>query len=203
MSLERYQSLLWLASGEPLTTSQVAARLGTSLSVASRMLRKLEGRGLASNIRAGLWQIGDAVPDRLAIASAVTAPAPAYVSFVSALSHHGIIDQLPRSVELASTGRPRTIRTRVADYVVHRVPPELFSGWIESNGARIATPAKALFDIAYGAAVRGKSPMVPELDLPPAFDSADVRRWLPRVRSTRLRTLTERAISSLLERARE
>ena len=201
MSLNSYRSLAQVAAGEPITTSEAAARLRMPVSSASRLLASLAERGLTRNIRPGLWVIGEDVPDRLALASALTFPAPAYVSFTSALNYHGVIDQLPRQITVASTGRPRTIKTSLADYVVHRIPPDLFDGWIQHNGARIASPEKALFDIAYIAAVRGRPMYVPEMDLPAELDPRAFDRWLARVASPRLRTLTRRGLDHLVSRA--
>jgi len=145
--------------------------------------------------------MGEELPDALAIVSSLTAPAPAYISFTSALNHHGVIDQLPRKVTVASTGRPRTIATSLGEYLIHRVPPELFDGWFEERGARIACPEKALFDMAYVAAARGRQAFVPEMDLPAAFDTRLFEAWLVRVPSARLRTLTKRELARLMARA--
>jgi len=63
-------------------------------------------------------------------------------------------------------------------------------------------PQKALFDLAYVSAVhRGRPRHVPELDLPAAINRRELARWLARIESARLRTLTERGIRAALERA--
>ena len=201
MSLDRYRILLQVAAGQPISTSEAAARLHVPMSSASRLLASLATHGLAHRLRAGLWVVGEDLPDALALVSSLTVPAPAYVSFTSALNHHGIIDQLPRQVTVASTGRPRTIATSRGEYVIHRIPPELFDGWSEEAGARIARPEKALFDMAYVAAARGRPAFVPEMDLPAAFDARLFEAWLVRVPSARLRTLTKRELARLMARA--
>jgi len=201
MSLDRYRILLQVSAGQPISTSEAAARLRMPMSSASRLLASLVTRGLAHHLRPGLWVVGEELPDALALVSSLTAPAPAYVSFTTALNHHGIIDQLPRQVTVASTGRPRTIATSRGEYVIHRIPPELFDGWSEEAGARIARPEKALFDMAYVAAARGRPAFVPEMDLPAAFDARLFEAWLVRVPSARLRTLTKRELARLMARA--
>jgi hypothetical protein len=65
----------------------------------------------------------------------------------------------------------------------------------------VARPEKALFDIAYVAAARRTAARVPELELPPSFDRAVVDRWLARVSSPQLRTLTHERVEQLLARA--
>lgn len=201
MSLDRYRILLRVAAGHPISTSEAAAGLQAPMSSASRLLASLVARGLAHRLRPGLWVMGEELPDAFTLASSLTAPAPAYISFTSALNHHGIIDQRPRQITVASTGRPRTIATSVGEYVVHRLPPALFAGWSEERGAWIARPEKALFDMAYVAAARGRQALVPELELPAEFDARLFDAWLARVPSARLRTLTKKELGRLLTRA--
>ena len=201
MSLDRYRILLQIAAGQPISTSEAAARLQIPMSSASRLLATLVARGLAHRLRPGLWVVGEELPDALALAWSLTAPAPAYISFTSALNHHGLIDQLPRQITVASTGRPRTIATSRGEYVIHRIPPQLFDGWSEDRGAWIARPEKALFDMAYVAAARGRPAFVPEMELPAGFDTQLFETWLARVPSARLRTLTRRELGRLMTRA--
>lgn len=201
MILDAYASLLRMSAGEPISTSEAAARLRVSHSSASHTLGKLSDRGFAQRIRPGLWALGEAAPDRFAIVPSLTAPAPSYVSFASALNYYGLIDQLPRQTTVASTGRPHTIKTALGEYVVHRIPPELFDGWVNERGSPVAIPEKALFDLAYVAAVRGRPAFAPELDLPPDFSASRFERWIESIGAARLRTLTRQELERLLARA--
>lgn len=201
MSLERLASVLHVAGGEAISTRDVAAGLKISASAASHVMTSLRAHGLASRIRPGLWLVGEPPTDRFALAAALTAPSPAYVSFTSALSYHGLIDQLPREITVASTGRPKLIRTEYGDYRIHRIAPPLFGGWEPKHDAWMATPEKALFDIAYVAAVRGQRTTIPELDLPQSFDRRKIDEWLKRVPSKRVRTIARLGVERLLERA--
>jgi hypothetical protein len=96
------------------------------------------------------------------------------------------------------------VRTPLATYAVHHLPPALFGGWIERDGVKLASPEKALFDLAYVAAAhRGGVRQVPELDLGRDFDHAEFERWLGRIASDRVRTVTARSIRrALAKRAR-
>lgn len=201
MRLDTYRSLLAVGAGLPITTSEVAARLGTSLPTASRVLADLVRAGAAHRIRPGLFLLGESAPDPLVIGPSLTLPAPAYVSFASALHFHGIVDQIPRRITLASIGRPRVLETDIGTYVVHRIAPEVFGGWRTVRGVTVARPEKALFDTAYVAAVRGEPALIPELDLPPSFDRSAIEHWSTRIPSARLRTMTRDRIERLLARA--
>ena len=190
--------------GRIVRTGEVAAALRTSQSHASRSLRRLADQGLATHVSHGLWILGREPMDPRLLADEITRPHPAYVSFVSALSAHAIIDQVPRDISLASLDDSKRQRTAVGTFVVRHVPPELFGGWIERDGIKLATPEKALVDLAYvTSAHKGRGIRVPELDLPPRFSHRELRRWTERIPSRRLRTLTEQSLHEMLARTRD
>lgn len=200
MSLASFATLSRL--GPTIRTGEAAAALGVSVSQASRLLRTLEARNLARHVRYGLWIVGTDSIDPRALAAEITRPHPAYVSFASALNAHGMIDQVPREISVASLDEAKRVKTELGTFVVHHVPPELFGGWIESDGVRLARPEKALFDLAYVSAVHyGRPQRIPELDLPADFDRSELDRWLSRIESPRVRTLTSRGLKYALTRA--
>ncbi len=184
-----------------VTTREAAARWRTEQGNAGRRLRSLEEAGLVRRLRRGLWAL-DQELDPFAVAPYLTAPFPAYVSFWSALSRHGIIEQIPRQISVASLDRPRRIVTSAGIYEIHRIAPELFGGFEGSERAGyLATPAKALFDTVYIRAAAGSRAFFPELSIPPVFDRVQIDEWIGRVRSPRLRTLVARRLSDVLEQA--
>jgi predicted transcriptional regulator of viral defense system len=185
-----------------ITTGEAAAALRVSESSASRTLRTLERRGLLRRVRQGIWALDGASGDPRAIIADLTRPLPAYVSFQSALATHGAIDQIPRETTIASLGRPRRVRTTLGTYVIHRLPPELFGGFEDHNGVAMATVEKALFDYFYVAAASGHpNRRLPELDLPADFSEKDLRQWIARSPSPRLRTLVEAGVDRALRHA--
>ena len=185
-----------------VTTREAAAALRVSTSSASRALRTLSERGLARRIRHGLWSLADRTADPRLLASEITRPHPAYVSFASAMAAHGVIDQIPREISLASTGRAKRVKTSQGIFVVHRVPPPLFGGYDLKNGVPIATPEKALFDFVYVSQASGRTRQrLPELDLPGSFSRREVERWIKRISSPRLRELVTNAVDRFLKHA--
>ena len=188
--------------GPFFATGEAAAALRMSVSSMSRMLRGLEAEGWARQVRSGLWSVGRDAPDPFVLASELTRPHLAYVSFESALSHHGMIDQVPREVSIASLDRARRIVTSVGTFAIHHLPPELFGGWQETPRGRVAGPEKAIFDISYASvAHRGRGRQLPELDPPEGFDVRVIEEWAARIESPRTRTLTRRAIEHAISRA--
>jgi DNA-binding transcriptional ArsR family regulator len=191
------------ALGEPqVTTGEAAAALGVSISSASRSLRTLADRGLIERVRHGLWRLEHASVDPRRLAREVTRPYPAYVSFESALSAHGMIDQLPREVALASLGRPRRVRTSIATYRIHRLPPELFGGFEHRDGVDLAKPEKALFDSLYVASAAHRRRRLPELEMPRRFSRREVDRWVALIRGPRLRARVAQSVARALAAAR-
>lgn len=185
-----------------ITTGEAAAALRVSESSASRTLRTLEQRGLLRRVRQGLWLLDGEWSDPRAIVADLTRPFPAYVSFQSALALHGAIDQLPRETAIASLGKPRRVRTAVGTYVIHRLSPAVFGGFVERDGVPVATVEKALFDAVYVDCASGRSGhRLPELDLPADFSEPDLRAWTARIASPRLRTLVDAGVSRALTHA--
>jgi predicted transcriptional regulator of viral defense system len=200
MTLASYATLAGL--GPTLTTGEAAAALRISTSAASRLLSGLATNGLARRVRHGLWILGSEPVDPRRLAEEVTRPYPAYISFASALNFHQLIDQLPRDISVASLDRSKRVRTAMASFLVHHLPPDLFGGWVEEDGIKVASTEKALFDICYlSAAHSGRPPRIPELELPLDFDRSEIDGWLERVNSPRLRTITSRGLQSALGRA--
>jgi predicted transcriptional regulator of viral defense system len=202
MSAVAMYSALRRLSVPVLTTAEAAAALRTTGSAASRGLRTLERQGLVRRLRHGLWTLEDRPLDPRAIVTELTRPFPAYISFQSALAARGAIDQIPREISVASMAKPRRIETRLATYVIHRLPPALFGGFEESDGVALATVEKALFDYFYVASASGRTrARLPELDLPANFSRERLDTWLARIRSERLRTRVRAAIERALEHA--
>lgn len=185
-----------------LTTGEASAALRRSQSAASRSLRDLEAKGLVRRVRFGLWIVGDGPVNPYALAAELTRPFPAYVSFASALATHGAVDQIPREITVASLAKPRRIATSLGTYAVHRLPPELFGGFVDREGVALATVEKAIFDYFYVACASGHPRRrLPELDLSRDFSANDLRGWIDRIRSRRLRTLVGAAVARALEHA--
>lgn len=200
-SADAYGDLLRL--GRPIVEArEAAARLSLSLKRTNLLLRSLEQAGLARRLRPGLWALGP-VPDPFSVPPYLTVPFPAYVSMWSALARHGMIEQIPRTVSVSSTGRTRRVTTTLGIYEIHHLVPELFDGFTGTqHSGYLATPEKALFDTIYLRAPAGGGARLPELELPPSFDENKLQEWLTRIERPRLRTLVGRGLDAALAPAR-
>lgn len=182
-------------------TREAAARLGLSVPAASQQLRSLERSGIVRRLRRGLWLLRPDI-EPFAVPAYLTAPFPAYVSLWSALARHGMIEQIPRQVYVASLARTQQVRTSIGDFSIHHLAPELFGGYEKSDeGGYLAAPEKALFDTIYLLTPRGGQVRLPELELAEDFDQRQLDAWTERIRRPRLRTMVRRELSAALRGA--
>ena len=191
-----------LRSDRPVvTTGEAAAIWETSVRTAGRRLRAMEDGGLVRRLRRGLWALDIEVAP-FAVAPFLTAPFPAYVSFWSALYRHQMIEQIPRQISVASLDRARVIETTIGTYGIHHLAPELFGGYEGSQASGyLASPEKALFDAVYVRAASGGRAFFPELSLPEDFNHDQLKEWIERIESPRLRTVVSRRLGEVLDGA--
>jgi predicted transcriptional regulator of viral defense system len=178
--------------GRPLvTTRDAAVRLGRTESAASHLLRRLADAGVIRPVRRGLWALEPEI-DPMQLVPWVTAPYPSYVSLWSALHAHGMLSQIPRETHVVSVGRPQRVETPIGVLVIHRVAPEVFGGYAtRADGVSLATPAKAVFDLAYLSATHGRRfRHLPEVRLGRGYRGRDARAWVSKIPSARLRAIT-------------
>jgi predicted transcriptional regulator of viral defense system len=189
--------------GRPFfSTGEAADVLGSALSQTSRLLARLSDAGAIAKVTHGVWSISPG-PDALLFASWAGGPWPTYLSFASALRYHGMITQIPRAFTVASAGKPRSIMTTMGEYQLHQIGALVFGGYEETAHGRIATPEKALFDVAYLRRVgRGAFSALPEVELPEGFADERAYEWLERVGDKSLRTAVAATLKGLLAEAR-
>lgn len=182
-------------------TEEAAAVLGISGSNASHLLASLQEAGSVLRIAPGRWSVV-AQPSPYLIASWLTDPYPSYVSLYTALSRLGLITQIPHTIYVVSLANTKTLKTPVGTYSVHRLPPELFGGYEERNGERMATPEKAVFDTLYLARARGRRfSHLTEIELPAGFRPEVLSDWVAKIEDPRVRSFVETRIVDFLDRA--
>ena len=179
-------------------TRDAAALLRVTPGNANKILGRLEDSGFLLHISRGRW-IPSRNVARNVLPELIAAPYPSYVSLQSALFLHGLIEQMPAVIYAVTLGRPRRVATAVGTISFHRVPPELFTGFeVSADGAKIATPEKALFDTLYLAPGRSRLfAQLPELEIPHGFRWSQLRGWLALVRSPARRKFLQNKLTSL------
>lgn len=168
------------------TTKAVVTHAKVRNDVATRALTNLASRGLLTRVMRGMWadtRHRDFSP--YAVVPHLLRGAEGYVSLLSALNLHGMIEQIPRAIHIVVLTQRRAITTSVGRYEFHQLSQELFGGH-EPYGRlglfELATPAKALFDVLYYSARKGRRfARLPELDLSPGFRRKEVDSWIKRI----------------------
>ena len=153
------------------TTRYYAVLCDSRIDVASRQLARLASRGVLVRLTRGVWS----QPEHPRFTPFAAVPwllgnEQGYVSFLSAMHLHGLIAQIPGSVQVATTGHARCLATPVAHYEFLQIQPSMM---VEGMGAsateppyNVATAAKSLLDTLYIATRRGRRfASLPELDL--------------------------------------
>ena len=199
---EAYARLLDLGV-TTLETADVAAALRVTTNAATKLLRRLSAATLVVRLRSGLWLLARTALNPYGLAEAVTAPMPSYVSLQTALYLHGMIEQVPGVIYVASLARTQKITTSVGVYSIHHIAPELFDGFeIRPDGTKLATPEKALFDVVYLSGGRSRLfAHLPELELPARFRRGLLRQWIRRITAPRKRSMVETRLEAMLQQA--
>lgn len=184
------------------TTHELTTLSGKSQSNVTQALNFLETQGLIIKIYRGIW--AEAGSERLSQYSMIPYLFPrrrAYVSFISALHLHGIIEQIPQEITLASTGHTKIMRTKTGVFSVHSISPLFFDGfdWYRGKGSfLIAEPEKALVDSLYLSACKGKQfGYFPELHFPKTFSLKKAKAWANKIPNSRIKSHVKRKLAAL------
>jgi predicted transcriptional regulator of viral defense system len=174
-----------------ITTREASQITGLTIPAASMALRRLAADGLVIPLTKGHWYLGDSGSKPGALVTAAAGPYPAYLSGWSALRLHGRIQQIPQRLFAVTLGRPGEVTIAGTEIALHRIKPELFSGYEYDTQADgfVASPEKALFDLAYLAAMNRSRVVahLPETELS-RLKWKETECWLRRIpaRSQRL-----------------
>lgn len=186
------------------TTRDAAACCRRSLSNTVQALNHLEKQGVIIKIARGIWGF-EAGRNKISPYDVISCLLPihrAYVSFVSALNLHGIIEQIPQSITLASTEHTKTIRTKMGTFFIHRIAPSFFKGfdWHKGEGSfLIAEPEKALIDCLYLSARKKKQfSYFPELDFSVSFSFKKAKDWVKQIPDARVRVSVSKKLDKII-----
>ena len=179
--------------GRPVfTTYELTTLSGKSPSTVVHSLRRLAKQGLLMKIYRGVW--GEPGPRTISPFEIIPYLFPrrrVYVSFISALHLHGIVEQIPQVIRLASTAHTSALHTKAGVFSVHQMDTAFFDGfdWYKGEGNfLIAEAEKALVDSLYLSSRKKKQfGTFPELDFPPEFSFKRAARWVERIPEKKIR----------------
>ena len=165
------------------TTHEMIAISGKSASTIVQSLNRLANQGLIIKIYQGVW----AEPGPRALSPFEVIPhlfprQRVYVSFISALHLHGIVEQIPQVITLAATSHSNTIRTKAGVFSIHQIAPSFFGSFL------IAEPEKALIDSLYLSSRKKKQfGNFPELHFPKEFSFRKAAKWAKQIAEKKIR----------------
>ena len=136
------------------TTRDFANYSSISMPAASKRLSRLTDKKLLTRITKGLWA-NTSHPwfHPLACVPYLLGKEQGYISFLTALHLHGLISQIPKTLQIATTGHARTLNSPVGHYEFLQIKPELMKQgtiWSDTHLPYLmATTEKALIDTLY------------------------------------------------------
>ncbi len=167
------------------TTRDYASHSRISMSAASKRLLRLADKKLLTRITKGLWaNTGHPWFHPLACVPYLLGKEQGYVSFLSALHLHGLVSQIPKTLQIATTGHARTLDSPVGIYEFLQIKPELMKQGTQWSDTRlpylIATAEKALIDTLYLSTRKNRRfARLPEVDIrQTAFRKREFERLL-------------------------
>lgn len=196
------------AVGRPaFTTREIAALREGSLSATSQALGRMERQGLLVGAARGVWCVrADPRFTPFALVPFLAGAFPAYVSFLSALHLHGLVDEIPRVIYAATTGHTRVAASPVGTFSFHRIHPAFFAGFDWYGGRQdflVASPEKALVDCLYLSSRKGRRfRFFPEIDWGGGFRFGSAAAWVRRIPDARIRRYALERLEELRDRAR-
>ena len=189
--------------GRPVfTTHELIATSGKSTSTIVQSLNRLVKKGLLIKLYRGVWaEAGDKRVSAFEIIPCLFPRQRVYVSFISALHLHGILEQIPQVITLASTAHTTTIRTKAGTFSIHQIDPAIFDGfdWYKGEGRfLIAEPEKALVDSLYLSSRKKKQfGHFPELHFPTEFSFKKAAQWVKRIREEKIRLHVSKKLEAI------
>jgi len=153
------------------TTREFASHVGISMSAATKRLSRLSEKEFLTRVTKGVWaNTGHPYFHPLCCVPYLLGKEQGYVSFLTALHLHGVVSQIPKTIQVATTGRARSLDSPVSRYEFFQIKPELMTqgvDWSESQlPYLIASAEKALLDTLYLATRKNRRfARMPELDV--------------------------------------
>jgi len=153
------------------TTRDFANYSSITIPAASKRLLRLADKKLLTRITKGLWA-NTSHPHfhPLACVPYLLGKEQGYVSFLTALHLHDMVSQIPKTIQVATTGHARTLNSPVGHYEFLQIKPELMkqgTQWSDTHQPYlIATAEKALIDTLYLSTRKSRRfARLPEVDI--------------------------------------
>ncbi len=187
------------------STRDYAGYAEISVPAASKQLSRLAEKKTLVRFSKGLWaNVNHPYFSPLACTPYLLNKEQGYVSFLTALHLHGVLSQIPKTIQIATTGHTRILDSSLGYFEFFKIKPELMRhgvSWSETRlPYQLATAEKALIDVIYIATRRNRRfSRLPELTLAPGvFNRREFKRLFEQLPlSTRLLNAMARQAEAL------
>jgi predicted transcriptional regulator of viral defense system len=153
------------------TTREFANHVDISMSAAAKRLSRLSDKEFLTRVTKGVWANTDhPYFHPLCCVPYLLGKEQGYVSFLTALHLHGVVSQIPKTIQIATTGRARTLNSPVGRFEFFQIKPELMTQGVDWSETRlpylVASAEKALLDTLYLATRKNRRfARMPEIDV--------------------------------------
>ena len=153
------------------TTNEYAHQNNLEISAASKQLHRLYAKKAIEKVTRGLWaNLNHPYYNPLGAVPYLLEKEQGYVSFLTALHHHGIISQIPTKFQIATTGHTRKLKSSIGHFDFIHLTPHMMNKGIEWSNSKsnylIASAEKALLDTLYISTRKGQRfSSLPEIGL--------------------------------------
>ncbi len=153
------------------TTREFANRVNISMSAAAKRLSRLSEKECLTRVTKGVWANTEhSYFHPLSCVPYLLGKEQGYVSFLTALHLHGVISQIPKTIQVATTGRARMLNSPVGRFEFFQIKPELMTQGVDWSETRlpylVASAEKALLDTLYLATRKNRRfARMPELEV--------------------------------------
>ena len=136
------------------TTRKFASHVGISMSAAAKRLSRLSEKEFLTRVTKGVWaNTGHPYFHPLCCVPYLLGKEQGYVSFLTALHLHGVVSQIPKTIQVATTGRARSLDSPVGRYEFFQIKPERMTAGVDWRESQlpylVASAEKALLDTLY------------------------------------------------------
>jgi len=184
------------------TTNDYARQNDLEISAASKQLHRLYTKKVIEKVTRGLWvNIYHPYYHPLGAVQYLLGKEQGYVSFLTAMHHHGIISQIPVKFQIATTGHTRKLISPIGHFEFIHLTPYMMNKGIEWSKSKsnylIACAEKALLDTLYISTRKGQRfSSLPEVDL----EELDMKYFKSLLRQTIKSNIIKTAIETCLKR---
>lgn len=166
MKLLEFQEKAGVHDLKVFTTTEFQRMMNLKRKAAQELLSRYAGKGVVTKLRNKYYAMVSNPPSTCLISNKIYQPS--YISFETALSHHGILPETVYELTAATTKPTREFRIQERIFSYHKIKDAAYTGYgpmrLDGDTILMADPEKALIDHLYFVHL-GKKPLNERINL--------------------------------------